>query len=58
MKITVTFKTPDVLEYALEDVPEEDRDMVEDKCRRWVKHGEYVTIQIDIENDTATVIEV
>lgn len=74
MKLTLTFKTPDVLRNALEDVhfdiPEglteveasviaemradEVWNSLEDV---WFKYGEYVSIEVDTEEMTATVLE-
>ncbi len=53
----MTFKTPDVLDYALEDVPEDRHEYVRAKLARWVKWGEYVTVTFDLDRMTAKVEE-
>lgn len=56
--IQLTFKTPDVIDYAVEDIEEEDEQAdVRNACEKWVKYGEYVTIEIDTDKGTATVLE-
>ena len=54
----VSFKTPDVLDYALEDIPEDDREAIKKKLAEWIEYGEYVTINFDLEKGTATVCTV
>jgi hypothetical protein len=49
MKIRLTFKCPDVVDDALEDVPEEDRAAAEKACNKWVEYGEYLHVEIDTE---------
>lgn len=65
MKIKVTMKTPEALDYALEDafadnpLPEEREDMkreAREKLAKWFKYGEYLTIEFDTEAVTATVL--
>jgi len=56
MKIKVTFKTPDALDYALDGVPEEEREAVEEKCAKWFRYGECVTIEVDTDAGTAVVL--
>ena len=60
MKIQVTFKTPDAVDYAvinaLENEPNADSvEDIKDIISNWVKYDEYVTIEFDTENFTATV---
>ena len=70
MKVRVTFKTPDALDYALEeagfknnenlDCPEEDLDKWEAAKKtisKWIKYGEVVTIEFDLDAKTARVVE-
>ena len=54
----VSFKTPDVLDYALEDIPEDDREAIKKKLAKWIRYGECVTIDFDLENGTAMVCKV
>lgn len=57
MKIRVSFKTPDAVDYAIEDLPEEYRDSIKDQLSKWIQYGEYVTIEFDLDKETATVLE-
>ena len=71
MKVRLTFKTPDVIDYAISDaLPEcpedfeeatdmdrEDmRDEIKDACKKWVRCEEYLTVEIDTETGTCTPI--
>jgi radical SAM superfamily enzyme with C-terminal helix-hairpin-helix motif len=72
MKIQLTFKTPDVVDRALSeycvrppynDVSEEDAERLETEYKtakrvieKFVDYGEYVTIEIDTEAQTARVL--
>jgi len=29
---------------------------IKEVCRKWISHGEYITIEIDTEEETATVV--
>ena len=65
MKIRVSFKTPDAVEYAIKDSLDEDEVSTEDLDEKkeelmdvistWVKYGESITVEFDTENFTATV---
>lgn len=55
MKFSLTFKTPDVLYDALQDISEDDRDRAQEVANKFVTYGEYVTIDIDTEKETAEV---
>jgi hypothetical protein len=56
MKFTVHFKTPDALDYALEDIAdEEEREKARDFASRWIQWGESVSIEFDTEEQTAKV---
>jgi hypothetical protein len=57
MKVTLTFKTPDVTFGALDGLTDEQRDQAEAAFDKWLKHDEYVTIEIDIETGDARVLE-
>jgi len=50
MIITLTFKTPDVINHAIENLTEEEQQEAVDVCRDWVSDGEYLTV--DINTDT------
>ena len=69
MKVRLTFKTPDVIFYAIEDeIPEglydidpdkaeAIKDEIKDACNLWVKNGEYLTVEIDTETGICTPIK-
>ena len=70
MKIQVTMKTPDALDAAIckvldaqygEEVSEEtdiiDSSEIKDICRKWFRHSELVTLEIDTEKKTCIVKE-
>ena len=58
MIITATFKTPDVLDYALEDLDEDGADEVKKKLSKWIEYDECLTVKFDTDKMTATVEEV
>ena len=55
MIITITFKTPDAVEYALGEFPEDVTEEAKKKLEKWIRYGEFVTIEFDLEKMTATV---
>jgi hypothetical protein len=61
MKIKLTFKTPDVVEDAMNAYSIELRKAnitpkkFEDICDKFIEYGEYVTIVIDTDTQTASV---
>lgn len=58
MKLYLNFKTPDIVERALEDIEDEDiRLQVEENLKRHIKWGEYVTLVYDTETDILKVDE-
>jgi hypothetical protein len=54
MKIRLTFKTPDVLEH----LSDEDNEQCRAVIGKFIKYEEYVTIELDSENGSATVVPV
>jgi len=56
--LTVSFKTPDALDDALEGLEEGslEREKAEAVAEIFIKYGEYVTIEIDVEASTARVV--
>lgn len=56
MKFKVTFKHPDAVDEALNEVAEEHRDAARRMCKKFFEYGEYVTVEVDTEKRTATVI--
>ena len=57
-KYKATFKAQDALDYALEYTEGEEREKARDLMRKFVRWGEYVTIEFDTDNHAATVLEV
>lgn len=58
MKITLTFKTPDVADDALEDLDDKQRGKAETAIAKYVEYGEYASIEIDIDTGEAKVLPV
>jgi hypothetical protein len=66
MKIRVSFKTPDAVEYAVKDALDyediatsddfdEKKEEIMDIISTWVTYGESITVEFDTENFTSTV---
>jgi hypothetical protein len=58
VKFRVTFKTPDVMDYALQDIPEDEQDAAKAVSKNFIKYGEYLTVEIDTEAGTCVGIPV
>ena len=67
MKFRVTFKDPDGVTDALCDAGLVDRsgytdedqgELVSERLEKFIRYGEYITIEFDIDSGTATVIPV
>ena len=61
MKVKVTFKSPDALDYGIQDLGKIDNETkreILDVAREWIDCGEYCTIEIDTETRTAKVLHV
>jgi len=56
-RVIVLFKTPDAAERAISNYSEGERDIVVDKLRKWIEHGELIKVEFDLDADTATVIK-
>lgn len=56
MKVNLTFKMPDAVYQALQDLSEEERDHAETVINKFVKWGEVVEIEVDIDAETAIVL--
>lgn len=57
MKFKVTFKTPDAVQYALEELPAgSDFESAQKVLDKFVEYNEYVRIEFDTETQTATVV--
>lgn len=59
MIFQVTMKTPDALQYAIEDATDdlELRSKMEDFASEWMKHGEYITVEFDTDKKTCVVVK-
>lgn len=55
MIVSATFKMPDADTDAVEDLDEDEKDEALEKLATWIKHGEYVTIDFDLDAMTAKV---
>lgn len=59
MKYRLTFKTPGVLDHAhKEAINNEDELAFKALTSRYIKYGEYVTLEFDTEFDTVRVVEI
>ncbi len=56
MKIQLDFKTPDVADYALEELSEGDRAAAETVIAKYVEYGECLSVELDTETGEATVL--
>lgn len=58
MEIDLLFKTPDVINNALKEIPQDIDVRLEAKlaCEKWVKYGEIVRIRINTETGEAKVL--
>jgi len=56
MKFRISFKTPDTVDYALEDLSEEDKGAAQEVIKKFVEYGECLTVEIDTELETCDVI--
>jgi len=57
-KVYIGFKTPDAAYYALQDIQDEDeRAEAEAVIDKFLKYGECVTLEFDIESGKAKVLE-
>jgi hypothetical protein len=55
MKIQLTFKTPDVIDYAIEDLSEDEKEIAKTACEKWVEYGECINVTIDTDTETCIV---
>jgi hypothetical protein len=58
MKLKLSFKCPDVVDMALEDVPEDEQDAARAACKKWVEYDEYLHVEIDTETGECTPLPV
>lgn len=57
MKIKVTFKTPDAIDDATEDLDDYQQSRAKQVMHKYIRYGEYINVEFDIEKGTATVLE-
>ena len=55
-KLEITFKMPDAEYFAVQHLTGEQKEKAREVCRKFIQYGEYITIEIDVENQTARVI--
>jgi hypothetical protein len=58
MKFQVTFKCPDALFNALQDLDSEKKEQAKELAERFIQYDECVEVEFDTEKGTATVLEV
>jgi len=62
MIVRLSFKSPDALDYAWEEQPEEakrngiSRTEFDAIASKWIHYGEYITVEIDTEAKTCVVV--
>lgn len=55
-KVRITFKSPDAVYHALRDIPDSEKEHAEEVVSKYVEYYEYVTIEIDLDTEEATVV--
>lgn len=55
--VTLFFKTPDVLTHALDGLSEEEKERAEEIIRTWLRHGENIAVEVNLETEEARVME-
>jgi len=58
MIVSLTFKTPDVVFNATQDLSEEEKEEARAACEEWVEYDEYLTIDIDTKTGECTPLKV
>ena len=60
MKLRITFKSPDALYYAMQysdfHFSASEREELEKLCKRWIRYNEYITVEVDTEQETCVVV--
>ena len=57
-KIRISFKTPDAVFYAEEDMSEDDKAKFEAIAKKFIEYGECLTVEIDTDTGTCVVVPV
>ena len=58
MKVRLSFKTPDVVDYAVDELDEECRERARKVMGKFVEFGECLTVEVDLEKGTCEVVPV
>ena len=56
MSVTLTFKTPDVLDQLDGLYDEDELEVVTEVLNKFIKYGEYINVEFDIDSCTAKVL--
>ena len=56
MTVQVTFKTPDAVYYASQDLDEDQKKRFKEVAEKWLKYGEYITVEFDLTTGNARVV--
>jgi hypothetical protein len=56
MKIRVTFKTPDALTDAIQDLSYDDQILARRVAEKYMEYEEYITVEFDLERGTCAVV--
>lgn len=56
MKFSITFKTPDAIDYAVDEHGQEHEEEIKETARKFVRWGELITVEFDTETQSATVL--
>ena len=59
MLFKLTMKTPDALQYAIEEAFDDPelRSQMEDLASEWMTYGEYITVEFDTDKKTCVVVK-
>jgi len=60
MKLNITFKNPDSVTDSIREAANGNEDLIEeleDIACKWIKYGEYLTVEIDTETKSIRVLE-
>ena len=58
MKFIVNMKTPDCIYCSLPCIYDDKYDEIAELCTKWFEYGEEVSLEVDTEKQTCTVLEV
>jgi len=55
VEISLTFKTPDAVDFAIEDLEDYEVEEVRAAAEKWIEYGEYITVVLDTKKGTCEV---